>query len=137
MKIKRLIGMNAIRWLLALVGWVFRGPAGALIGYLVGYVIERGLYASNVSRKEEARRREYARRYQETQVSEIQSAYSVLGVSPAASVDEIKSAYRRLAMQYHPDTVASLGQEAQKMAEAKFKEIQNAYEVVKKYRNIK
>lgn len=129
--------MNAIRWLLALVGWVFRGPAGALIGYLVGYVIERGLYASNVSRKEEARRREYARRYQETQVSEIQSAYSVLGVSPAASVDEIKSAYRRLAMQYHPDTVASLGQEAQKMAEAKFKEIQNAYEVVKKYRNIK
>ena len=129
--------MNAIRWLLALVGWFFRGPAGALIGYLVGYVIERGLYASNVSRKEEARRREYARRYQETQVSEIQSAYSVLGVSPAASVDEIKSAYRRLAMQYHPDTVASLGQEAQKMAEAKFKEIQNAYEVVKKYRNIK
>lgn len=129
--------MNAIRWLLALVGWVLRGPAGALIGYLVGYVIERGLYASNVSRNEEARRREYARRYQETQVSEIQSAYSVLGVSPAASVDEIKSAYRRLAMQYHPDTVASLGQEAQKMAEAKFKEIQNAYEVVKKYRNIK
>lgn len=129
--------MNAIRWLLALVGWVLRGPAGALIGYLVGYVIERGLYASNVSWNEEARRREYARRYQETQVSEIQSAYSVLGVSPAASVDEIKSAYRRLAMQYHPDTVASLGQEAQKMAEAKFKEIQNAYDVVKKYRNIK
>lgn len=128
--------MSAIRWLLALGGWVLRGPTGALIGYLVGCVIERGLYASNVSQREETRRREYARRYQEAQANEIQSAYSVLGISSAASTDEIKSAYRRLAMQYHPDTVASLGQEAQKMAEAKFKEIQKAYEIVKKYRNI-
>ncbi len=50
--------------------------------------------------------------------------YEVLGVSKSASVDEIKSAYRKLALQYHPDR--NKGAEA----EAKFKEISEAYAVL-------
>ncbi|MGA8302461.1 MAG: molecular chaperone DnaJ [Thermoplasmata archaeon] len=52
--------------------------------------------------------------------------YEVLGVPKAASADEIKAAYRRLARQYHPD----VAKEDPKAAEAKFKEISEAYEVL-------
>ena len=47
------------------------------------------------------------------------SAYAVLEVSPAATDDEVRSAYRRMAMTNHPDKVATLGPEEQKAAEEK------------------
>ena len=51
--------------------------------------------------------------------------YEVLGVSKTASADEIKKAYRRLAMKHHPDRNAD-----DEGAEARFKEVKEAYEVV-------
>ena len=65
-----------------------------------------------------------------------ESAYTMLEISPSATNDEVKSAYRRLAMKYHPDKVASLGPEVQKAAEEKFRKIQEAYETIKKERGI-
>ncbi len=50
--------------------------------------------------------------------------YSVLGVSKNASVDEIKKAYRKLALQYHPD------RNKDKASEEKFKEVTKAYEIL-------
>jgi DnaJ like chaperone protein len=52
----------------------------------------------------------------------------VLGVSPHATPDEIKQAYRQLAAQYHPDKVSHLGEEFRHLAEKRFKEIQEAYQ---------
>lgn len=54
-----------------------------------------------------------------------QDYYNVLGVSRSATADEIKKAYRRLAMQYHPDK-----NQGNKAAEEKFKQITEAYEVL-------
>lgn len=54
--------------------------------------------------------------------------YEVLGVSPTADVQEVKSAYRKLAMKYHPDKVAHLGEEFKELAHKKFLEIQKAYD---------
>jgi DnaJ-domain-containing protein 1 len=51
----------------------------------------------------------------------------VLGVPEDASPEEIKAAYRKLANQYHPDKVSHLGEEFQRLAETRFKEIQTAY----------
>jgi len=57
--------------------------------------------------------------------------YEVLGIKQTASLEEIKSAYRRLANQYHPDKVTHLGDEFKLLAEVKFKEIQDAYQDLK------
>ena len=62
------------------------------------------------------------------------SAYEVLGISTDATEDEVKTAYRKLAMKHHPDRVASQGQDAQKKAEMEFRKINEAYESIKKYR---
>ncbi|HSG97010.1 MAG TPA: molecular chaperone DnaJ [Woeseiaceae bacterium] len=53
--------------------------------------------------------------------------YEVLGVSKSATADEIKKAYRRLAMKYHPDRNKDDGE----ASESKFKEAKEAYEVLK------
>ena len=56
---------------------------------------------------------------------EYRDYYQILGLQRAASADEVKTAYRRLARKYHPD----VSKEAD--AEARFKEVQEAYEVLK------
>lgn len=64
-------------------------------------------------------------------------AYKVLEITPSATDDEVKKAYRRLALKHHPDRVASLGEDVQKAAEEKFKQITEAYELIKKERGIR
>lgn len=63
--------------------------------------------------------------------------YEVLGINPTASDDEIKKAYRRLAMKYHPDKVEGMGEEVKKQAEEQFKKINEAYETLKTSRGFK
>lgn len=58
--------------------------------------------------------------------------YSILGLAPGASFAEIKATYRKLSMQYHPDKVGHLGEEFKKVAEEKMKEINSAYEFLKR-----
>lgn len=70
-------------------------------------------------------------------VKETDSAYKVLEISPDATEEEIKRAYRQVAMKYHPDKVSHLGEDVQKAAEQKFKEVVTAYETIKKQRGMK
>jgi DnaJ like chaperone protein len=67
----------------------------------------------------------------------IDSDYTVLGVEPNASDEEIKKAYRKMAIKYHPDKVAQMGEEFQKGAKEKFQTIQDSYEAIKKRRGFK
>ncbi|MBB1531037.1 MAG: TerB family tellurite resistance protein [Prevotella sp.] len=66
----------------------------------------------------------------------LDAAYKVLGVSPTATNDEVKAAFRRLTLQNHPDKVASLGEDVRKAAEKKFKEINAAKETIWKARKL-
>jgi len=67
---------------------------------------------------------------------DTRSAYAVLEISPNATDDEVRSAYRRMAMKHHPDKVATLGPDVQKAAAEKFRQIQEAYETIKKERGL-
>lgn len=58
--------------------------------------------------------------------------YDVLGISPGASDDEVKRAYRDLTRKYHPD--ANVNNPLADLAEEKFKEVQEAYDVIMKER---
>ncbi|MHB1226618.1 MAG: DnaJ domain-containing protein [Desulfurivibrionaceae bacterium] len=58
--------------------------------------------------------------------------YEILGLEPGATPEQIKSAYRKLSMQYHPDKVAHLGEEFRRVAEEKMKELNEAYQHLKK-----
>jgi DnaJ like chaperone protein len=69
-------------------------------------------------------------------IPETDSAYKILEIEPASTNEEVKKAYRRMAMKYHPDKVSHLGDEFRKTADEKFKKVNEAYERIKKERNI-
>lgn len=64
------------------------------------------------------------------------SNYKILEISPDATNEEVKKAYRKMAVKYHPDKVATLGSDIQKAAEEKFKTISAAYEAICRERGI-
>ncbi len=61
-------------------------------------------------------------------------AYTALEITPSASDEEVKKAYRRMAMKYHPDKVANAGENIRQQATDKFRAINEAYEHIKKLR---
>jgi DnaJ like chaperone protein len=67
----------------------------------------------------------------------VDSDYRILGITEHATDDEVKKAYRKMAISFHPDKVAQMGEEYQKGAKEKFQRIQDAYEAIKKRRGFK
>lgn len=61
----------------------------------------------------------------------VASPWAILGVRENASDAEVRRAFHRLAVQYHPDKVHHLGEEFQRVANEKFKELQRAYEAIR------
>lgn len=62
-------------------------------------------------------------------------AYKVLEIQPHAGNEDVKKAYRTMALKYHPDKVSYLGEDFQKAAEEKFKKVKEAYEKIREERN--
>jgi DnaJ like chaperone protein len=64
-------------------------------------------------------------------------AYKILEIEQSASDEDIKKAFRKMAMKYHPDKVRGLGEAHEKAAQDKFIKVQEAYEQLKRERGIK
>lgn len=67
----------------------------------------------------------------------LEDAYKVLEIAPSATDDEVKAAYRKMALKHHPDRVATLGDDVRKAAEQKFQQINNAKERIFASRGMK
>jgi DnaJ like chaperone protein len=105
-----------------LVGW------GWIDDLFVVYMLWR--YYRRLSQRQRPGNRSDQHRTTDSGSQDHLDPYTVLGIAPDASKEEIKIAYRRLAAQYHPDKVQHLGEDFQKMAEERFKAIQQAYDEV-------
>lgn len=66
----------------------------------------------------------------------LKTPFTVLKIEPRADKETIKQAYRRLALQYHPDKAAHLGEDQVQEAHIKFLEIQDAYNELEKFRGL-
>lgn len=64
------------------------------------------------------------------------SDYKILEIEPSASDDDVKKAFRRMAMKYHPDKLSGLGDQVRKESEEKFRRVQQAYESIKRKRGM-
>ncbi|MCD6179374.1 MAG: molecular chaperone DjiA [Bacteroidales bacterium] len=69
-------------------------------------------------------------------VKDTESAYKILEITPDASDSEVKKAYHKMAIKYHPDKVSHLGEEVRNAAEEKFQKLNAAYDEIKKIRGI-
>ena len=69
---------------------------------------------------------------QKKAISEEERYYEVFGLQPGADFAEIRNAYRKLSMKYHPDKVEGLGEEFKRVAEEKMKELNAAYAYLQK-----
>lgn len=67
----------------------------------------------------------------------IDSDYKILGIEFSSTDEQVKKAYRKMAIKFHPDKVAQMGEEYQRGAKEKFQQIQDAYEAIKKRRGFK
>ncbi len=69
-------------------------------------------------------------------IRNTESDYQILEITAAATDEEVKKAYRKMAVKFHPDKVAHLGDDYRVDAEDKFKKVQEAYDNIKKQRGI-
>jgi len=70
-------------------------------------------------------------------ISASDASYKILEIDPGASDEDVKKAYRRMAMKYHPDKVSHLGEDFKKVPQEKFRKVKDAYDSIKKDRGIK
>ena len=66
----------------------------------------------------------------------LSTCYQTLGVDSSISDNDLKKAYRKLAIKYHPDKVAHLGEDHVQTAEDKFQTVQQAYDLIKENRGL-
>jgi DnaJ like chaperone protein len=90
--------------------------------------------------QQQGRQNQYQRQqpYRREQ-SSLKDAYEVLGLTPSASDDEVKKAYRRLMSQNHPDKLVAKGlpEEMMKLAKEKTQKITKAYETIQQAKKMK
>jgi hypothetical protein len=107
------------------LGWLDDLVVLALLGYFLWRFQVRAVAARQGGGV--AGEREAGPRAEEPRERE-EDPYTVLGLEPGASREEVKAAYRRLVAQYHPDKVTHLGKEFQDLAHRRLLQIQRAYQ---------
>lgn len=109
-----------------------------LIGFLRHFYVQRlRAFAANAAAGDAGAdagrdRRERPHHAQTTEPEAASDPYTTLGITPSATQKAIQSAYRARMSEYHPDKVAHLGEDLQKLAHRKVLEIQQAYQQLRR-----
>ena len=144
----------SFKWILAIIGYRLAGGKGFILGFLVGWYIDslinrptihftfrRGPMDGGGGYQRDEYYRQQTGGWQQAGGQQtggwqpyrnvaLEQAYQTLGIPSTATDDEVRQAYRRLALQFHPDRVAAQGEAARQQAEKKFQEITQARDII-------
>lgn len=127
----------------AIVGWYVGGGRGFIFGFLLGWLFD-SMYRRpvihftfrNTSADDFTDNRRQKSEWQPYVDVTLQEAYRTLGIRETATDDEVRQAYRQMALRYHPDRVESKGEAAREAAEEKFRKITEARDIIFRARGI-
>ena len=132
------------KWIFGFIGMYFSGGKGFLFGFLLGWLIDSMFGRSAVRftfRRTAAD--DFADSQQQQQQTwhpyvdvTLQEAYRTLGIPSTATDEQVRQAYRQLALRYHPDRVASQGEAARQAAEESFQRITEARDIIMRARGV-
>ncbi|MBQ6192310.1 MAG: J domain-containing protein [Bacteroidaceae bacterium] len=131
------------KWLFGLIGLYVGGGRGFILGFLLGWLLDSMYRRPTIHftfqhghnddfsgyQKEE-------RKWQPYVDVTLQEAYRTLGIRETATDDEVRQAYRQMALRYHPDRVSTQGEAAREEAEKKFREATEARDTIFRARGL-
>lgn len=128
------------KWIFGFIGLYISGGKGFLFGFLLGWLIDSMYRRPTVHFTFHKGTDDFAgyqkdeKKWQPYVDVTLQEAYRTLGISSTATNEEVRQAYRQMALRYHPDRVASQGDSARHEAEKKFREITEARDIIMRAR---
>ena len=131
------------KWIFGLIGLYISGGKGFLFGFLLGWLIDSMYSRPTIhftfqrgSADDFSGYQKQERAWQPYVDVTLQEAYRTLGIPETATDEEVRQAYRQMALRYHPDHVAAQGETARQEAEKKFREITEARDVIFRSRGL-
>lgn len=106
-----------------LLGLLTRRPQWMVLGLLLGHLYDIGLFTGKTAPPVPP-------------VPPVADPYAILGIDSSASDDDLEQAYRRRISEYHPDRVANAAEEIRELAGQRAREINVAYEELKRQRGL-
>jgi DnaJ-domain-containing protein 1 len=132
----------SFRLIFAIIGWRIGGGRGLILGFLLGWLLDSMYRRPTIHFTFQHGTDDFSgynkqeRGWQPYVDVTLQEAYRTLGIRETATDDEVRQAYRELALRYHPDRVASQGEAAKEEAEKKFREVTEARDIIFRARGL-
>lgn len=127
----------------AIIGWRIGGGRGLFFGFLLGWLIDSMYRRPTIRFTFQRGTSDDFTGYQQQQRTwepyvdvTLQEAYRTLGIPSTATDEEVRLAYRQMALRYHPDRVSAQGDAARQKAEKKFQEITEARDIIFRARGL-
>ena len=132
----------SFRLIFAIIGWRIGGGRGLILGFLLGWLLDSMYRRPTIHFTFQHGTDDFSgydkqeRGWQPYVDVTLQEAYRTLGIRESATDEEVRQAYRELALRYHPDRVASQGEAAREQAEKKFREVTEARDIIFRARGL-
>lgn len=131
------------KWIFGLIGLYVSGGKGFIFGFLLGWLFDSMYRRPTIHFTYRRSTTDDFSGYQKDEKAwqpytdvTLQEAYRTLGIPSTATDDEVRKAYREMALRYHPDRVEAQGEAARQQAEKKFREITEARDIIFRARGL-